>query len=126
MRQSELIRVQKVPGKGRGVFARKAIKKGQLIEQAPVLLVPADVLVDGLENPCLGKYSYWWTPKRMAIALGYGSLYNHSYEANTTFEVGKESIRYVADRDIPAGEEITINYNGDADDKSPVGFKVMK
>lgn len=124
MQQSELICVKKAPGKGRGVFARKPIKKGEVIEHIPLLIVPADALVDGLENQFLGRYYYWWTKKKIAIALGYGSLYNHSYKANATYKHGNETMKYIAIRDIAEGEEITINYNWDPKDKSPVGFEV--
>lgn len=126
MQQSELVCIKKVPGKGRGVFARKAIKKGELIEHTPLLIVPVEALVDGLENEFLGQYYYWRSERHIAIALGYGSLYNHSWKPKATFRLGKASIKYFALRDIKAGEEITINYNLDPKDRTPVGFKILK
>jgi SET domain-containing protein len=126
MRHSELVCVKKCPGKGRGVFARKSIKKGDTIEHVPLLFVPAETMVNGLDNDYMRRYYYCWTSKRVAVALGYGSLYNHSYQSNAEYKHGSDTIKYVAIRNIAAGEEITINYNGDPKDKSPVGFKVMK
>ncbi|MEH2113844.1 hypothetical protein [Nostoc sp.] len=34
-------------------------------------------------------------------------------------------MEYIAYRDIEAGEEITANYNGSPDDKSPIWFDVV-
>jgi len=35
-------------------------------------------------------------------------------------------MKYIALRNIKPGEEITINYNWDPKDKTPVGFKIVK
>lgn len=48
-----------------------------------------------------------------AIALDYGSLYNHAYESNVEygFQGSELAIDFIARRDIAAGEELTINYD---------------
>ena len=125
MQQSALIYVKTAPGKGRGVFARTAIRKGKLIECVPVLLVPPKDLVDGLKNPTLNTYFYQWTKKHFAVSLGYGSLYNHSFEPNVVFKYGRDNLKYVALRNIEAEEELTINYNGDPKNKLKVDFDVV-
>lgn len=125
MRQSDLICVKEVPGKGRGVFARKPIKKGTIIESVPVLLVPLKDLVAGKDNPFLNKYMYVWSKTAYAISLGYGSLYNHSYEPNARYVFGAMRLTYKAERDIAKGEEITINYNYYPGNRKPVGFEVV-
>src|SRR5690242_14055082 len=89
LHHSELICVKRIPGKGRGVVARRPIKKGAVIERVPVLLVPLADLVDGLENRTLKTYFYIWDKKHVAVSLGYGSLYNHSYEPNARYIHGK-------------------------------------
>ena len=62
----------------------------------------------------------------MALALGYGSLYNHSYNPNARYDdVGRQIKEYSALRDIQRGEEITINYNGAEDILDPVEFPVL-
>lgn len=68
------------------------------------------------------KYYFLKEPEenRAAIALGFGSLYNHSYEPNATYEKQLEEgcIDFRALSDIPADTEITVNYNyGNPDDK---------
>jgi hypothetical protein len=53
------------------------------------------------------------TQPSSALALGYGSLYNHANPASLTYEavLENQSMRYIATRDIKKGEELTINYN---------------
>ena len=48
----------------------------------------------------------------VAVALGHGSLYNHSDEANARYvkDAGNNLIIFTAQRDIAAGEEITVAY----------------
>ena len=55
------------------------------------------------------------------MALGYGSLYNHSFKPNARYTKGpaEMAIKFSALRDIAAGEEILINYNGTPEDDSP-------
>lgn len=125
MQHSDLVYVKKVRGKGRGVFAKGPIRKGAVVERVPVLLVPVKDLVDGWANPTLRKYFYLWNRTHVAITLGYGSLYNHSFEPNALYEHGDGVMIYRALRDIDRGEEITVNYNGDPEDQSAVEFKVV-
>ena len=120
-KQSEWVKVKKVKGKGRGVFARRFIPEGTVIEKVPVLVMPEEEAYVGL----LADYVFEWGKGTVAVALGYGSLYNHSYDANCRYDdVGKQSKIFVADRDINEGEEVTINYNGSPKDKSRMKFKV--
>jgi uncharacterized protein len=55
------------------------------------------------------------TAATQALALGYGSLYNHSNPSNMRYETDGESlsIRFITVREIEADEELTINYNAD-------------
>ncbi|MBV8982143.1 MAG: SET domain-containing protein-lysine N-methyltransferase [Acidimicrobiia bacterium] len=98
---------------GRGVFAARAFDAGETIEQCPVLVVPdGAVAAHGLEGYC-----FEWTDDECAIALGYGSLYNHSREPNARYDHDHdhELVAYSAVRRIEAGDEITINYGGEPD-----------
>src|SRR5262245_21262019 len=122
MQHSELVYIKRVKGKGRGVFARRDIPKGTVIETAPVLLVPVDTVAGGLANPNLARYFFMWNDKCLAMALGYGSLYNHSYHPNARYEDGHgKTLIFRAIRRIEAGAEIIINYNGRPSDRRPVG-----
>lgn len=119
------ISIKNSPGKGRGVFAQQNFKKGEVIETCPVIVLPSEE-IDSLELTELYNYYFAWGPdsKDAAIALGYGSLYNHSYNPNARYYKDFENglLKYVCIRDIQKGEEITINYNCDPEDKTPVWF----
>lgn len=108
---------------GTGVFATRRFEPGEVIERCPVLVLSgadADAVVDTV----LGNYVYEWE-SGYALALGYGSLYNHSHQPSARYEMDYDAdeIHVVARRRIPDDEEITISYNGDADDQAPVWFE---
>lgn len=72
----------------------------------------------------LHDYYFQWGGDRAAIALGLGSLYNHSERNNARFTLDYEfgQIRFLAVRDIEAGEEITTNYRA-GDPKMKLWFE---
>lgn len=121
--QSALIEVRRVRGKGRGVFARVSIAKGTVIERVPVILVPMGEIVT--ERSVVMDHAFEWDRKSIAIALGYGCLYNHSYEPNAEVYVSGLTQEFVALRRIRPGEEITFNYNGSPRSRAPVDFPVV-
>ena len=63
----------------------------------------------------------------MAFLLGYGMLFNHAYNPNATYEIVFENHTFnFAYKDIKAGEEILINYNGEVDDDELLWFDKEK
>jgi len=121
--QSDVLEVRRAPGKGRGVFARVDIPEGTIVERVPLLIVDADEL----EDSGLMDYVFIWSKKTVAIALGYGSIYNHSFVPNARYYDGPGRTKvFMALRDIQAGEEITVNYNGDPKDRERVEFDVVE
>ena len=123
-----MIEVRNTSNKGRGVFADRNIVRAELIERAPVLIVPAEEW-SYIRSTILDNYCFRFGPNQehAALAMGYGSLYNHSYTPNAVYEVKDEQmvVQFKALRDIAAGEEITVNYNRDPQDRSPVWFEVL-
>jgi len=119
-----MISVGNSPGRGRGVFSDKTFQAGDLIEQAPVLVLP-DPQWLSLDTTELRDYHYAWGENAAAIVLGYGSLYNHSYTPNAMYVRNMDArlMEYVALCDIAVGEEITVNYNGDPEDMTPQWFE---
>jgi len=107
----------------RGVFATCDFKKGQLIHEAPVIAYPNDQH-QYIEHTILADYAFEYGINHSAILLGYGMLFNHSYEPNATYEINfdNHTFDFYAYTDIKAGDEILINYNGDVDDKDPLWF----
>lgn len=111
---------------GKGVFATRDIKKDELIEVSPVIIFPKEDW-KYLKKTLILYYCFYWGKNDTAFALGFGSLFNHSYTPNTNFENNKEnlSIDFYALQDIFMGEELKINYNGDLNNKSPLWFDVI-
>ena len=111
---------------GRGIFSTRAIKKDELIEETPVIIIPK-IEWDRMRESILLNYIFHWGENK-ALALGYGSLYNHSYTPNARYarNIENNSIEFYAREDIQEGEEITVNYNGDPEDRSPLWFEVIE
>jgi len=119
--------------KGRGVFASRNFSEGEIIEECPVLLFKAPFSPPGdlkrvifswlaLAKPTNGYIS--------ALALGFGSMYNHDNPANMRYEADKKNLtlKFSAARNIRAGEELTINYNargGEASSDDNIWFERM-
>src|SRR3989339_950402 len=109
---------KKVKDKGRGVFSKNKITKGTIIEVCPVIPLSKKEL-KFIEKTRLDKYYYCWGKgfKEGSLPLGFGLLYNHSYHSNANykFDLKKQTITYFAVKNIPANEEITVNYNSSPD-----------
>ena len=126
------LRVVELPGKGRGVITARAFAAGELIERAPVLVLSPEAwarIEPRLEGSGLEGYAFLWGPgsETAAIALGYGGLYNHSYQPNARYVKRPElaAIDFLALRAIAPGEEVTINYGGEPDSQRPVWFEAV-
>src|SRR5438105_1998650 len=123
------LEVRPTGAKGRGVFACVNFAAGEIIEDGPVIVIPEEQWPH-IEPTVLALYIYNFGPtaaqEHAAIALGYGSLYNHSFKPNATYikDWNEQVIRFVALRDIQQGEEITVNYNGSPEDQAPIWFEV--
>ncbi len=115
--------------KGRGVFTRKPLKAGTIIETAPVIIMSADDRTH-LDKTLLHDYIFEWQPggeHMCCMALGWVPLYNHSYTSNCEYFMDYEDqTMYIKTvRAIQANEELTINYNGPWDDRKKVWFDVL-
>lgn len=113
------------PLHGRGVFATRSFKAGELVEKAPLILLD-QAERDLLQHTTLFHYYFLIgdpaTPA--ALGLGYSSVYNHAYKANAQYTISlKDACLFIrACKAIRTGEEITLNYNGRPDDEMPVVF----
>jgi SET domain-containing protein len=119
------VRMGMVERHGRGMFAVRKFLKGELIERAPVVAIDEKKWPNAAKT-ILSDYAFDWGEKdeHAAIALGYISIYNHSYSPNAQLEqmLDELMMEIIAIKDIEAGEEITINYNGDPENKDELWF----
>jgi SET domain-containing protein len=113
---------------GRGVFTSGPIGAGELIEQSPVIVMSREERIL-LDQTLLHDYIFEWgdDSDQCCMALGYAAVYNHSYSSNCEYEMDYPnqliSIRTV--REIGAGEELLINYNGEWNDSTPLWFDAL-
>lgn len=119
------VRMGTAERRGRAMFACRKFLKGELIERAPVIPINQKQWPSA-EKTILSDYAFDWGEhdEHAAIALGYVSIYNHSYTPNAQLEelLDELMMEVVAIRDIQPGEEITINYNGDPESQDPLWF----
>ncbi|CUS14652.1 unnamed protein product [Tuber aestivum] len=108
--------------RGRGVFSTRKIEAGTVVDTAPVIILNKEQFDNYIRHSLLQHYTYNWpmghgTTRKytihQAIALGLGSMFNHSsWRQNVGWkrDLGKEVIVYTALRDIAEGEELLISY----------------
>ena len=113
--------------KGRSVYAGADITRDSIIEICPVIILPTDD-TPLIHKTLLHDYYFLWEEEKntSAIALGYGSLYNHSDTPNADFVLvyGDNEIHFMALYDIIAGTEICIDYMTGRVGQSSLWFEV--
>jgi uncharacterized protein len=125
--ETDRLEVRESSDRGRGVFAKVSFEEGELIERCPVIPIP-EAEVDTVGRTVLGNYFFKWggTGDEGAVALGFGSLYNHTNDPNAMY-VRKHELQvidFVALRRINIGDEITVSYHGGFGQKTKVWFEV--
>jgi len=92
----------------RGVFSTEPIPEGSIVEICPVIVIPKEEM-KRIKKSVLYNYYFDWIEEDEsgAIALGYGSLFNHSYKPNAEYQPDYESatLRFYAIKEIEVGEE---------------------
>eukprot|EP00937_MAST-01D_sp_MAST-1D-sp2_P002126 g2126.t1 len=129
-------------GKGRGLVAMRAVKRGTFLLRAPCLRVPMQEYQEHAKHTILEHYVFSTRSGDMLVALGWGSLFNHNANPNVDYHVQQDrngaaqshddtSIDFFAARDLVAGEELCIYYghkpewdgeDDDDEDDNPLGF----
>jgi SET domain-containing protein len=113
--------------KGRGVFTKERIASGTIVEESPVIVMNKEDRFH-LDKTKLHDYIFeWGTEKdKCCMALGFIPLYNHSYKSNCEYFMNfdNDTIEVKTVIVIEKDEELTINYNGDWNDKKKVWFDV--
>jgi hypothetical protein len=103
----------KLQNAGRGIFANRNIKKGEIIETCPTIEIP-DHELSHIENSVVVTYIFFAgkNKEKIVLALGFGAIYNHSYSPNATYKVNLNSktIGFIALANIQKDAEITFNY----------------
>jgi hypothetical protein len=122
---ADALTIKKTKTMGRGVFTRFDLPAKSVVEMAPVIVMSKKERAI-LDKTLLHDYIFEWgkSSSQCCMALGWIPLYNHSYTANCDYEMHftKKLIYIITVREIKAGEELFINYNGKWNNKKPVWF----
>ena len=123
------IKQSKILNAGRGVYAKCNIKKNEIIENCPIIEVSKHDMAN-LNKSILVTYFFYFgkDKERLAVALGFGSIYNHSYKPNAKYKIKQteKSMDFIALNNIKKNEEITFNYKyGNPKNKRPLWFEVI-
>ena len=120
------LRVADTDSKGRGVYAERAFAAGELVTEAPVIVIPSREW-KAIEPTVIGDYCFAWgrQDRDAALVLGIGSLFNHATDPNCepVRVEDDELMQFVATRDIAPGEELTISYRDARTDPRPLWFE---
>lgn len=121
--------IKDIEGKGRGIFTAKKISAETIIELSPVIVMSGEER-KLLDQTLLHDYIFEWQPGGLdlcCMAMGWIPVYNHSYTSNCEYFMDYYArIMFIKTvRDIEAGEELTINYNGDWDNADKVWFDAL-
>ena len=103
-----------------GMYCTEDISEGSVIEICPIIVIPGEQAREIVRGYVLYEYYFEWKRDSIAIALGYGSLYNHSAQPNAVFEPDYKGqyIIFKALKEIPSGHEILVDYHaGNPDEK---------
>jgi uncharacterized protein len=119
------LQVRKTNKMGNGVFTTEALKAKTIIEVSPVVVMSGKDR-EHIDKTILHDYIFEWgeTEKICCLALGFVSIYNHSFQANCEYEMeyDQKLIRIKTVRRIEKEEELFINYNGTFDNAKPLWF----
>jgi hypothetical protein len=108
-----LVRVERSPVHGRGVFACRHVTAGEVLERSPLLLLPRAES----EWSTVGFHVFEWDEETVALVLGATSLVNHHDRPSAEVRFDEETLSadLVAVCDIVTDGEVFISY-GTGDD----------
>lgn len=109
------VRTSTVPNAGRGVFTRRAFKKGDVVMSSPLIIFDMNELKPGsrLTHYC-GNIR---NEGKGFLAFDYQGLCNTSNQkeknnVQASWRIKEDRSEYIALRDIEVGEEILQSYSG--------------
>lgn len=88
-----------------GAFATRSFQVGDVVVVDPVVKVPVETKLGILD-----EYTFEVSKKYDGLVFGYGSMINHSYDANVEWEYKNDRVTFRAIRPIEQGDELFHNY----------------
>ena len=99
---------------GRGLYATRNFKKGEIIEISPVVVIEKSD-THTIEATALNLYVFEWNKHSSALALVHGSLFNHSNRSNVSYmnSFRTKEIVFITTKKIKKGAQLFIDYGYD-------------
>lgn len=97
---------------GRGCYASKNIKKGQVIETCELLVLTKED-TKKVNNTDLKYYVFKYNNSQDCLVLGNGEIFNHSDNANVSYKIKDNKMVFIAIKNIKKGRQLFTNYNED-------------
>lgn len=112
------VEIRMTDQKGWGCFATSPIFQGEIIEECPLLFFPKEIYnhIPNFLMDYIFGFPHTNPQEQPTIALGFGSIYNHSNTPNAGWRHhpdGYKIFQFIARKDIKAGEEICTYYGGE-------------
>ena len=103
-----MVKIKYTKDKGRGVFARCDIGEGTIVFSNYYIAEA----IEKVQQTIFDSYVYdFGDNNQVVMALGEGSLINHSKDPNCDFHFEGDQLVFKANRDIFEEEELTIDYS---------------
>jgi len=105
-----IVRKSNIKKAGRGVFASRNYKKGDIIEVCPFIIENNyDTIKDSIINDYIWDHDI--DNNKSIIVFGLCSMYNHSDNHNVNHtQDGQGNMIFTANRNINNGDELYVNY----------------
>ena len=117
---TKLLYVDNSPIHGKGVFARLPIRRRELFEIAPFIVLDIERASLPTTSPILWNFAFKFQRERdgfvyIGIGLGFACLYNHSNtpSASVRWNLVTNTMEFYATHNIKEKEEIFIDYGVD-------------
>lgn len=110
--------LKETPEFGRGLYAQLDLKEGKLLFTAELLVLSQNDTVKVNETD-LKYYTFKYNDTQDCLVLGDGEIFNHSDQPNMGYKLldwgdtGRQVMAFYILRDIPAGEQLFIDYSSD-------------
>ena len=101
--------IKESPLGGKGVYASRDIKKGEILEYSPYIEDKLDKFTGVVRDYVFSKPSDT-DDKKAILVFGYSSRYNHADVPSADWKSEKNGMKITANKDINKDEEIFISY----------------
>ena len=105
-----MIEIKKTRKMGRGLFAAVDLPEDVIIEVSPAVVYKFSKKFHPTD-----RYTFEWSKTEVALALGLGSLFNHSVRPNVDWRNrgDNSTIEFFTIRPVKAGRQLFIDYGYD-------------